>query len=100
MPSKCSLPGFPCDTPGTQSEQGEQLGEVDVLAAIAGLVDRSLVRHGEELEGKARFGMLESIREYGWRLLIDGGEAPEPGAIVYVQGADGNTLKVSTRRAG
>lgn len=41
-----------------------------------------------------------SYRGAAWDARIDGGDSPEPGAIVYVQGTDGNTLKVSTRRAG
>ena len=41
-----------------------------------------------------------SYRGAPWEARIDGGDSPEPGAIVYVQGTDGNTLKVSTRRAG
>lgn len=41
-----------------------------------------------------------SYRGAPWDARVDGGDSPEPGAIVYVQGTDGNTLKVSTRRAG
>ena len=41
-----------------------------------------------------------SYRGAPWDARIEGGDTPEPGAIVYVQGTDGNTLKVSTRRAG
>ena len=41
-----------------------------------------------------------SYRGAPWDARIDGGDTPEPGAILYVQGTDGNTLKVSTRRAG
>jgi membrane protein implicated in regulation of membrane protease activity len=41
-----------------------------------------------------------SYRGADWDARVDGGDAPEPGAVVYVQGTDGNTLKVSTRRAG
>ena len=41
-----------------------------------------------------------SYRGAPWDARVDGGEVPEPGAILYVQGTDGNTLKVSTRRAG
>ena len=40
-----------------------------------------------------------SYRGAPWDARIDGGDSPEAGAIVYVQGTDGNTLKVSTRRA-
>jgi membrane protein implicated in regulation of membrane protease activity len=41
-----------------------------------------------------------SYRGASWDARIDGGESPEPGAILYVQGTDGNTLKVDTRRPG
>src|SRR5689334_3096775 len=41
-----------------------------------------------------------SYRGAPWDARVDGGDAPEPGAILYVQGTDGNTLKVTTRRAG
>jgi membrane protein implicated in regulation of membrane protease activity len=40
-----------------------------------------------------------SYRGAPWDARVDGGDSPEPGAVVYVQGTDGNTLKVSTRRA-
>ena len=41
-----------------------------------------------------------SYRGAPWDARIEGGDSPEPGAILYVQGTDGNTLKVSSRRAG
>ncbi|MEW6687666.1 MAG: NfeD family protein [Pseudomonadota bacterium] len=41
-----------------------------------------------------------SYRGAAWDARVDGADAPEPGAIVYVQGSDGNTLQVSTRRPG
>jgi membrane protein implicated in regulation of membrane protease activity len=41
-----------------------------------------------------------SYRGAPWNARVEGGDSPEPGAIIYVQGTDGNTLKVSTRRAG
>ena len=40
-----------------------------------------------------------SYRGAPWDARIDGSDSPEPGSTVYVQGTDGNTLKVSTRRA-
>ena len=40
-----------------------------------------------------------SYRGAPWDARIDGADRPEPGAIVYVQGTDGNTLKVTTHRA-
>ena len=46
---------------------------IDTLEAIAGLVDQSLVRRTANA-GETRFGMLETIREYGReRLEADGG---------------------------
>jgi membrane protein implicated in regulation of membrane protease activity len=39
-----------------------------------------------------------SYRGAPWDARIEGADRPDPGAIVYVQGTDGNTLKVSTRR--
>ena len=41
-----------------------------------------------------------SYRGAPWEARVEGGETPEPGSILYVQGSDGNTLKVSTRRSG
>ena len=51
------------------------------------------------IDERARLARV-SYRGAPWDARIDGGDTPEPGAIVYVQGTDGNTLKVSTRRAG
>ena len=51
---------------------------MDFLDALAGLVDKSLVRQLEEGSGEARFGMLETIREYGLEQLAgECGEAAE-----------------------
>ncbi|MGH2370190.1 MAG: ATP-binding protein, partial [Chloroflexota bacterium] len=38
--------------------------ELGVLEGLEGLVDKSLLRQEAGLEGEARFGMLETIREY------------------------------------
>jgi predicted ATPase len=42
---------------------------VDVLDAMASLVDKSLIRQQETSEGEPRFGMLETIREYALERL-------------------------------
>jgi predicted ATPase/DNA-binding CsgD family transcriptional regulator len=49
----------------------------DALSVIAGLVNKSLLRHEAARIGEPRFGMLETIREYAWERLTAAGEAPE-----------------------
>lgn len=43
--------------------------DVDVLVGVKSLVSKSLLRQREEGPGQARFGMLETIREYGFERL-------------------------------
>ncbi len=50
--------------------EGEDL---DVLSCLSSLTEKSLVWMVES-NGKSRFRMLETIREYAWRLLEDSGE--------------------------
>jgi predicted ATPase len=45
----------------------------DVLAILASLLDKSLIRRKEE-EESSRFSMLETIREYGLEMLAASGE--------------------------
>jgi predicted ATPase/class 3 adenylate cyclase len=52
-------------------------GELDLLEGIASLVDRSLLREAEGVRGEARFGMLETIREFGREQLAESGEQAE-----------------------
>jgi predicted ATPase/class 3 adenylate cyclase len=47
---------------------------IDVLEGIASLVDRSLLREGEDDEGEPRFAMLATIREYAREHLKESGE--------------------------
>jgi predicted ATPase/DNA-binding XRE family transcriptional regulator len=46
----------------------------DPLAAFQALVDHSLVTRGGSVDGASRFGMLETIREYGLERLATSGE--------------------------
>jgi predicted ATPase/DNA-binding CsgD family transcriptional regulator len=52
---------------------GGELG-ADVLEGLAALVDQSLVRQNEGLDGESRFVMLETIREYALEQLEAAGE--------------------------
>lgn len=52
-------------------------GELDALDGIYSLVDKSLLRRQDQDAGEARFGMLETIREYALEKLAQGGEGAE-----------------------
>ncbi len=49
--------------------------DVDVLARLGSLVENSLLRQEEELDGEPRFMMLETIHEYARERLEERGEA-------------------------
>jgi predicted ATPase/class 3 adenylate cyclase len=49
-------------------------GNLDVLEGLGNLVERSLVRRVDEGSGEPRFGMLETIREFGIEQLAGSGE--------------------------
>jgi predicted ATPase/DNA-binding CsgD family transcriptional regulator/DNA-binding XRE family transcriptional regulator len=51
-----------------------------VLDLVASLVDQSLLRQEGGLGDEPRFGMLETIREYGWERLAAGGDREAQGA--------------------
>jgi predicted ATPase len=46
----------------------------DALDGLASLVDKSLVRQWDGVDGEPRFGLLETIREYGLERLAEQGE--------------------------
>ena len=54
-------------------------GTLDVFGGIASLVDKSLLRQEEGVEGEPRFRMLETVREYGLERLEAAGD--EAGTI-------------------
>jgi predicted ATPase/class 3 adenylate cyclase/DNA-binding CsgD family transcriptional regulator len=49
--------------------------EIDVLDGLESLVEKSLVRQSEGVEGQPRYSMLETIREYALERLAESGEA-------------------------
>ena len=55
---------------------GTETGDVDgdVIDRLAALVDQSLVGQEEQVDREARYGMLETVREYGLERLAMAGE--------------------------
>jgi predicted ATPase/class 3 adenylate cyclase len=51
-------------------------GEMDLLEGLTALVDASLLRQ-TEASGEARFGMLETVREFGLEHLQESGEGDD-----------------------
>lgn len=51
--------------------------EEAILDEVTAMVDHSLLRRVETAAGEPRFEMLETIRAYGWQLLVEGDEAAE-----------------------
>lgn len=49
-------------------------GSIDVLEGLGRLLERNLVRRDEEDAGEPRFGLLETIREFGLEQLAESGE--------------------------
>lgn len=57
-----------CSLEAAEAVTGEN-GALDVFAALAALVDKSLLRQEEGIEGEPHFRMLETVREYGLERL-------------------------------
>jgi non-specific serine/threonine protein kinase len=56
---------------------GDSGGALDVLEGLGNLVERSLARREHAVGGEPRFGMLETIREFGLERLVEAGEEDE-----------------------
>jgi predicted ATPase len=65
--------GFTLEAAEAVANAGEDL-DLDVFDGVAFLVDKSLLQQMGESAGEARFGMLETIREYGMERLAASGE--------------------------
>ena len=80
-------------------DAGGELG-LDVLDGVASLVAKSLLRREEGPGGEPRFGMLETIREYGLEQLEARGESAEVGrrhAEYYLTFAEETDLRLHGR---
>ena len=49
-------------------------GDLDILEGLTSLVNNSLLRQEETMDGEPRFGMLETIRSYALERLTEGGQ--------------------------
>ncbi|MDQ1660628.1 MAG: hypothetical protein QOJ68_608 [Blastococcus sp.] len=71
----------------------------DAVSTTASLVDKSLVRRIGTTDDAARFGMLESLREFAAELLESGGEAratADRHALYYAELAAGIDARIGT----
>jgi non-specific serine/threonine protein kinase len=65
--------GCTLETAETIADAAGELG-IDVLEGLGSLVDKSLVSQAEQPDGEPRFGMLETVREFGLEQLVATGE--------------------------
>ncbi len=75
----CSLEALEAICEGDDGQNG-----FDALEGVSSLLDHSLLRRVEQPEGEARFGMLETIREYALERL----EMSEEGETVHRRHAE------------
>ena len=69
----------------------------DVLTGLESLVEKSLVRQSEGVDGDPRFGMLETIREYAVEQAVATGRWPllrEQHAALFLEFAEGAAATV------
>ncbi len=68
--------GFTLDAAEAVANANSDL-DLDILEGLASLVDKSLLRREEGLEGEPRLGILETIRAYGLERLEANGETED-----------------------
>jgi non-specific serine/threonine protein kinase len=61
-----------CSGPGSENVEG--LEKFEIMNALSGLLNKSLVQVEEDDNGEARYFFLETIRQYGLEKLKDRGE--------------------------
>jgi predicted ATPase/DNA-binding XRE family transcriptional regulator len=69
--------GFSLEAAEAVTVGGDSRPALPVLDGVASLVDKSLLRRVESVTGEPRFGMLETIREYGLEQLEAAGEGDD-----------------------
>jgi predicted ATPase len=77
--------GFTLEAAEAVANAGEDL-DLDVFDGVASLVDKSLLQQMGESAGEARFGMLETLREYGLERLDGSGEEAATRRILRLVG--------------
>jgi non-specific serine/threonine protein kinase len=87
---------------GWTLEAAEQVcdADLDALSGIERLIDHSLVRQHEQPGGSARFGMLETIREFAFEQMCERGDSPavqQRHAAYYVAFAEAERPRQATR---
>src|SRR5579859_496612 len=71
---------------------------LDTLAGLGSLVDKSLVRQGEQPDGEPSFRMLATLREFGLERLIEAGETTAARlrhASYYLELAEASALELA-----
>ncbi len=78
---------------------GEAATEIELLDRLTILADRSLVTHETQPDGEPRFGMLQTIREYGLEMLAAAGDL-EMSHRVHAETMAALTARVEPRLVG
>ena len=63
-----------CTLPAIEAVGGPGDGGPEVLDGVTSLIDKNLLRRGEQEIGTVRLAMLETIREYALERLLESGE--------------------------
>jgi predicted ATPase len=74
LPATTDGPAPPASSSDLIQNPKSEIQNRDVLDGVASLVEKSLLRQEAQIVGEPRFGMLETIREYGLGRLEQSGE--------------------------